>query len=140
MDRKSRYVRLRKILNLKPLTSCLAIEELGSGLHFKSLTLDNGIENKDHEKLAHNLDIDVYFCDPYSSWQKGSVENVNGVIRRFIPKGADIANYSDEYIQMIEGYINNKPKKCLSFKTPYEVMTENNLFLNKNHPSGAFEG
>lgn len=140
VDRKSRYVRLRKILNLKPLTGRLAMEEVISGLHFKTLTLDNGIENKDHEILADNMNIDVYFCDPYSSWQKGSVENVNGVIRRFIPKGANIADYSDEEIQIIENYLNHKPKKCLGYKTPYEVMTENNLLTNKNHPGCAIEG
>lgn len=140
VDRKSRYVRLRKIWNLKPFTTRLAMEEISSGLHFKTLTLDNGIENKDHEALAHNLGIEVYFCDPYSSWQKGSVENVNGVIRRFIPKGANIANYSDEEIQAIEDFLNHKPKKCLNYKTPYEVMVENNLFLNKNHPGCALEG
>lgn len=131
VDRKSRYVRLRKILNLKPLTTRLAMEEVASGLHCKSLTLDNGIENKDHELLAKNMSIDVFFCDPYSSWQKGSVENVNGIVRRFIPKGANIDDYSDEEIQMIEDYINSKPKKCLSYKTPYEIMIENNLFLKK---------
>jgi len=134
VDRKSRYVRLRKILNLKPLTGRLAMEEMISSLHFKTLTLDNGIENKDHEILSRNMDIDVYFCDPYSSWQKGSVENVNGVIRRFIPKGANIADYSDVEIQTIENYLNHKPKKCLGYKTPYEVMIENNLFLNKKSP------
>jgi IS30 family transposase len=130
VDRKSRYVRLRKVLNLKPLNVRLAMEELSSDVHCKTITLDNGIENKDHERLAENMNIDIFFCDPYSSWQNGSVENVNGIIRRFIPKGADIADYSDEEIQSIEYYLNHTPKECLNFKTPYEVMVENNLLLN----------
>jgi IS30 family transposase len=140
VDRKSRYVKLKKLSNLKPSECRKAMETLLSSLHKKTLTLDNGIENKDHETLSKNLDIDVYFCDPYASWQKGGVENVNGVVRRFIPKGANINDYSDAEIQMIENYLNSKPKKCLNYKTPYEVMTENNLFLNKKDPSGAFEG
>lgn len=134
VDRKSRYVRIRKLLNLKPETNRLALETMARNMHRKSLTLDNGIENKNHERLAGNLSIDVYFCDPYSSWQKGSVENVNGIIRRFVPKGSDINDYSDREIQRIEDYLNHMPKKCLSYKTPYEVMTENHLFLNQNSP------
>lgn len=139
VDRKSRFVKLRKIESLRPYECRLAMEELMQDLHIKTLTLDNGIENKDHEKLSKNMDIDVYFCDPYSSWQKGGVENVNGVIRRFIPKGSNIANYTHEEIQIIEDYLNSKPKKCLNYKTPYEVMIENHLFLNQN-PGGAIEG
>ena len=134
VDRKSRYVRISKLMNLKPETNRIALETMAKNICCKTLTLDNGIENKTHEQLAENLAIDVYFCDPYSSWQKGGVENVNGIIRRFIPKGSDIADYSDEYIQKIEDYLNHTPRKCLSYKTPYEVMTENNLFINKNHP------
>lgn len=134
VDRKARYVRLKKLMNLKPETNRLALEAMARDIHRKSLTLDNGIENKDHERLGANLEIDVYFCDPYSSWQKGGVENVNGIIRRFIPKGSDINDYSDREIRMIEDYLNHTPRKCLNYKTPYEVMTENHLFLNKNSP------
>lgn len=131
-ERKARYVRIRKIANLKPVTNNGAVENMMLDLMKKTATLDNGIENKWHEKLAELLGIDIYFCDPYSSWQKGAVENVNGLIRRFIPKGADISLYSDEDIQKIEDWLNHTPKKCLGYKTPYEVMIENNLFLNKN--------
>jgi len=139
-ERKARYVGLKKIKNLKPKTNNRAIKRMGKKLYRKTLTLDNGIENKAHEKLAVQMMIDIYFCDPYSSWQKGGVENVNGIIRRFIPKGADIADYSDAEIQKIEDYLNHTPRKCLNYKTPYEVMVENNLFLNKSHPGCAIEG
>ena len=134
-ERKARYARLKKISNLKPETNNRAIGKMSGDLLMKSLTLDNGIENKKHETLAGKLKIDIYFCDPYSSWQKGGIENMNGIIRRFIPKGANISDYSDRQIQIIEDYLNHTPKKCLNYKTPYEVMTENNLFLNKNHLS-----
>ena len=88
----------------------------------ESLTLDNGIENRDHEKIGTT----TYFCDPYSSWQKGGVENSNKLIRRYIPKGANIDGYSDKYIQKIINIINNKPRKILNYKTPREIMIENN--------------
>lgn len=130
-ERKARYVRIRKIANLKPETNNQSVEEMMVDLKRKTFTLDNGIENKWHEKLATLLDIDIYFCDPYSSWQKGTVENVNGLIRRFIPKGANISLYTEWYIQKIEDWLNHTPKKCLNYKTPHEVMMENNLFLNK---------
>lgn len=132
VDRKSRYVRIKKLMNLKPETNRLMVEKMINDLSRKTLTLDNGIENKNHEKLARNLGIDIYFCDPYASWQKGAVENVNGIIRRFIPKGANIADYTEKQIQAIEDYLNHTPKKCLNYKTPYEIMVENNLFLNPN--------
>lgn len=134
VDRKSRYVRMRKLMNLKPETNRIAIEAMAADMYRKTLTLDNGIENKTHEIMAEHLSIDVYFCDPYSSWQKGSVENVNGIIRRFIPKGSNISDYTSHEIQMIEDWLNHTPRECLNFKTPYEVMMENNLFLNQNHP------
>ena len=90
-----------------------------------SLTYDNGIENRLHDLL----NVATYFCDPYSSWQKGGVENVNGMIRKYIPKGSDISNYTDEYIAKVETILNNKPRKSLGYKTPKEVMIENNLLI-----------
>lgn len=130
-ERKARYVGIKKVRNLKPKTNNKAIGKMGKNLYSKTYTFDNGIENKEHEKLAEKMKIDIYFCDPYSSWQKGGVENVNGIIRRFIPKRANIADYSNREIRMIEYYLNHTPKKCLNYKTPYEVMIENNLFLNE---------
>jgi hypothetical protein len=82
--------------------------------------LDNGIENKHHQEFG----VKVYFCDPYASWQKGAVENINLRIRRFIPKGANLDDYSDEDIQKIEDWLNHTPRKCLNYKTPYEIMQE----------------
>ena len=61
---------------------------------------------------------------------KGGVENANGMIRRFIPKGSNIRNYSHKYVTMVENILNNKPRKSLGYKTPKEVMIENNLFIN----------
>jgi len=130
LERKARYVRIKKIKNLKPRTNRQALEKMFAKLRRKTLTLDNGIENKGQRELAQKSGIDIYFCDPYSSWQKGGVENVNGLIRRFIPKQANLKDYSWREIKRIETYLNHTPKKCLNFKTPHEVMVENDLFLN----------
>ena len=131
-ERKAKYIAARKIKNLKPASNNSALEEIGKELIMKSVTLDNGIENTGHEKLQ----VPAFFCDPYSSWQKGGVENANKMIRRFIPKESDLADYSDEYVQMIVDILNNKPRKSLNYQTPYEVMIEHKLFItNKKIPS-----
>ena len=126
-ERKSKYVKIKKIKNLKPDSFNQALIEMKSGIKkIKSLTLDNGIENRYWEKLGIEK---VYFCDPYSSWQKGMVENINKMIRKYIPKGSDIAKYSNQNIQKIADFLNNKPRKSLGYKTPYEVMVENDLLI-----------
>lgn len=138
-DRKSRKTRLRKIKNMRPVTNREALASMAKNLYCLTITHDNGIENKQHEFLAAILNIQTYFCDPYSSWQKGSIENTIGRIRRFIPKGSDISLYSDAYIQMIEDWLNNTPRKCLGFKTPNEVYF-NNLHSLFNSSSDALQG
>ena len=127
-ERKAKYVNIRKIDNLKPDTFNESIKDILDKQKIKSLTLDNGLENRYWEQL----DIEkVYFCDPYSSWQKGGVENINRMIRKYIPKGCNISKYSHRFIQKIEDILNNKPRKCLNYKTPLEVMEENNLLIKK---------
>lgn len=143
VERKSRYLTLKKISSLKPAVNNYAIKQMTKKITtVLSLTFDNGIENVAHEQLQKILGIETYFCDPYSSWQKGSVENVIGLVRRFIPKGANLNDYSEKEISRIEKILNAIPKKCLCYKTPTEVMLENNLLtLNKNTaPTGAIEG
>lgn len=135
-ERKAKYVGIRKIDNLKPALNNQAIASIAKGLNtFKSLTLDNGIENIKHEQLKEQLDIDTYFCDPYSAWQKPGVENANKQIRRFIPKGSDINNYSEEYVASVADILNNKPRKSLGYKTPLEVMIENGLLKDNKKTS-----
>lgn len=139
-ERKARYTRLRKIPNLRPAVHAWAVISMGRNLRKKkTITYDNGIENRDHEEIASSLHVKNFFCNPYHSWEKGSVENTIGRIRRFIPKGADINGYSHADVAVIEHWLNHTPRKCLNFKTPYEIMQENLLFVSP-HPSGAFEG
>lgn len=141
VERKARYTRLRRLPNLKPSTNNKALIRMTKDLRISTLTYDNGIENRNHEELALILMIKAYFCNPYSSWEKGTIENTNGRIRRFIPKGADLNDYSDAQIQKIEDWLNHTPRKCLCYKTPYEIMLENNRFISTSKtPTGAFEG
>jgi IS30 family transposase len=140
-ERKTRYTRLKKLKNLKPKTNNIALIKMTKDLKISTLTYDNGIENRNHEELALALSIKTYFCNPYSSWEKGTVENTNGRIRRFIPKGADLNNYSNKQIQKIEDWLNHTPRKCLNYRTPYEIMLKNNRFISTSKiPTGAFEG
>jgi IS30 family transposase len=75
-----------------------------------------------HECVADKLDIDWYFADPYSAWQRGTNENTNGLIRQYIRKGSDLNNYSDEYVLEITQRLNQRPRKRLGFKSPSQVL------------------
>lgn len=86
----------------------------------KSITYDNGSEFSMHEKINKTLNIKSYFCKPYHSWEKGTVENINGIIRRFFPKGTDFGKISMKQIKYVENWINNRPMKVLGYLTPNE--------------------
>lgn len=135
-ERKARYVEARRIPNLRPVSVAAALKDMREELAVKSMTFDNGIENTKHEEL----ELPTYFCDPYSSWQKGGVEQAIKMIRRFIPKRSDIGEYSDEYIQNVVEILNHKPRKSLQYRTPYEVMVEHNLFVKNKKPEVALRG
>ena len=90
----------------------------------KTLTLDNDILFRMHKTLEKLLDLKIYFCHPYSSWEKGSIENVNKFIRKYIPKGSDLSYYTKNEISLIEKKCNQRFMKCLNFKTPAEVLEE----------------
>lgn len=86
----------------------------------KSITYDNGCEFSMHEKINKTLNTKSYFCKPYHSWEKGSVENINGIIRRFFPKGTDFDTITMKQIKYVENWINNRPMKVLNYLTPNE--------------------
>ena len=89
-----------------------------------SITYDNGIENALHLEINQQLECDSFFCQPYHSWEKGSVEQINSLIRRFLPKGTDFSQITNKTLREIEYQINSRPRKCLGFKTPIEVYNE----------------
>ncbi len=88
----------------------------------RTLTLDNGKEFSEHEAFAARLDIDVYFAEPYKSWQRGSNENTNGLLRQFFPKGSDFRHIGWQRIAEATDLINNRPRKRLNYQTPNEVL------------------
>lgn len=90
----------------------------------KTMTLDNDILFKMHKTLSRLLGLKIYFCHPYHSWEKGSIENANKFIRKYIPKGSDISRYSETEISLIEKKCNQRFMECLNFKTPAEVLKE----------------
>lgn len=116
-ERRSRYVEARTIDNLKPASHASAVSTMMQNKKALSLTQDNGIENTDHEQLG----MPTFFCDPYSSWQKGGVENANKMIRRYIPKGTDLSSIPQEYLDQIVSIINQKPRKILGYRSALEV-------------------
>lgn len=87
----------------------------------KTITFDNGTEFACHEHIARELNVDIYFADPYASYQRGSNEQVNGLIRRTLPKGTCFKTLRPNQLQNIVHLINNRPRKCLGYKTPNEV-------------------
>jgi IS30 family transposase len=87
----------------------------------RSITFDNGSENTKHMEINEALNTDSYFCAPFHSWEKGSVENVIGLIRWFFPKKTDFSKILREEFQMVQNLLNNRPRKCLNYLTPNEV-------------------
>jgi transposase, IS30 family len=90
---------------------------------YVGMTLDNGKEFAGHEELTRRTGLDVFFAQPYHSWERGSNENINGLIRRLYPKGSSFAEIGLKDLERIERYLNDRPKKCLGWKTPREEMT-----------------
>jgi IS30 family transposase len=90
----------------------------------QSITYDNGSENTCHDEINAVLGTQSFFCAPYHSWEKGSVEQVNGLIRRFLPKGTNFHELGHGEINRIEKLLNHRPRKCLRYRTPYEVFHE----------------
>jgi IS30 family transposase len=76
----------------------------------------------EHQALGRRLGFKTYFADPYSSWQRGSSENTNGLIRQYLPKGSDFSGLSGQRVARIERALNHRPRKCLGYRTPAEVL------------------
>jgi IS30 family transposase len=90
----------------------------------RTLTYDQGSEMALHKTLAKRLRMDVFFCDAYKPWQRGSNENANGIIRRYLPKGIDLSPFTDKNLSDLEFVLNNMPRKILGFRTPQEVFSQ----------------
>lgn len=123
VERKSGFAVLAKVSNKTADLVGRAIEEKLKpfGSRVKTLTVDNGKEFADHQDIDQTLGIQTYFADPYCSWQRGSNENFNGLLRQYIPKKRRMETVTDEELTMIQNKLNHRPRKRLGFKTPHEV-------------------
>jgi IS30 family transposase len=127
VDRKSGYTRIRKTASLKSATTrraaCRSLRDLPEALR-RTMTLDNGKEFADHQQLAEDLELDIYFAKPYASWQRGTNEHTNGLLRQFFPKGTDFARISRHAVARAEKLLNERPRKRLDYRTPQELLAK----------------
>lgn len=123
-ERKIKLVRIHKLSNKTAVETKDAliktIESLQPGA-VKSMTFDNGTEGALHMVIRDDWNVQTFFCDTYCSWQKGGVENTNGLIRQYIPKDADMSKFDDRAIYAIQEKLNNRPRESLDFMTPNEM-------------------
>lgn len=121
VERHSRYVMLVKVVDKKTSTVVAALikqsKKLPSEL-YKSLTWDRGSELTNHKAFTVATDIDVYFCDPQSPWQRGSNENTNRLLRQYFPKGTDLSIHSQVQLNKVARQLNERPRKTLQYETP----------------------
>ena len=123
VERHTRYVMLAKVTGKDTQTVISALIKQAKTLPnelYKSLTWDRGKELTDHRRFTLATNIDVYFCDPQSPWQRGSNENINGLLRQYFPKGTDLSAYSQTYLNKVARQLNERPRKTLQFETPAE--------------------
>ena len=124
VDRKSRHLKMGLLKSRTAEGTRVVIEKLLKDMPVKSVSLDNGSEFSEFRKLESHLHTLVYFAQPHKPWQRGTNENTNDIVRFFFPKGFDFRTVTDEDIQLVEDLINNRPRKCLGWKTPAEILRE----------------
>ena len=126
VERRSGYARLMKVSHkTSKQVADAVIKKLRSiNARVKTITFDNGKEFAEHARIDEALGSKTYFADPFSSWQRGSNENFNGLLRQYIPKKRPLSTVTDEELKMIEERLNNRPRKRLRFKTPNQVFHE----------------
>ena len=125
VERHSRFCMLVKVPGKDTATVVAAlsqqVRELPATLR-RSLTWDRGLEMAQHKSFTMATDVQVYFCDPQSPWQRGSNENTNGLLRQYLPKKADLSCYSQSELDEIALHLNQRPRKTLGFQTPADKL------------------
>jgi IS30 family transposase len=123
VERHTRYVMLAKVKNKDTESVVSALIKQSKKLPgelYKSLTWDRGKELADHQRFTLETNIDVYFCDPSSPWQRGTNENTNRLLRQYFPKGTDLSLHSQARLNAVARQLNERPRKTLEFETPAE--------------------
>jgi len=126
-ERKSKLIRMHKAFNKSAEETKNALVKTAESIPkeiFLTLTFDNGTEGARHTEIKKEYDIETYFCDPFASWQKGGVENANKLIRYYLPRKTDMSKLTDRDIYEIQEKLNNRPRKCLNYLSPNEVINK----------------
>jgi transposase, IS30 family len=133
LERKTRFALITKLHQKTAMENSQSIIARLKGLPQslrQTITYDNGSENTDHDKVNSELLTRSYFCTAYHSWEKGSVENTAGLVRRIFPKKTDFSNVSASAIACVENMLNTRPRKCLNYLTPLEALANECVALN----------
>jgi IS30 family transposase len=131
VERKSRFTLIEKVENLTAEATEKAIVSLLKPYNLQTLTItfDNGKEFANHQEIAQQLQADTYFAHPYASWERGTNENTNGLIRQYFPKGSDFSPITTDQLVFVKERLNHRPRKCLDFQTPQMVFS---ILIPKN--------
>ena len=124
VDRRSRFLAAARVLTRSPAETASAMYKAVSDLPVRSISLDNGSEFSLFHQIEEHFKTFVYFAKPHAPWQRGTNENTNGLLRFFYPKGFDFRTLSDEQLRQAVDLLNNRPRKCLGWKTPAQVFFE----------------
>lgn len=128
VERKSRLVLVQKVTSMRPAEHVCVERVMFEHLRIKSITRDNGLENRDHEQLG----VPSFFCQPYASWQKGSIENANKMLRRYFPKGTDFRKVTQTQIDQAMCLINGKPRRILGYRSAWEVARDAGIIKSES--------
>ncbi|MBN2258742.1 MAG: IS30 family transposase [Anaerolineaceae bacterium] len=126
VERKSRYLLAAKLTDKKAATMTQQTTKIFGKIPRQlrqTLTVDNGKEFANFKELQSKTKLTVYFADPYSAWQRGTNENTNGLLRQYFPKGINLNAVSEKEVAIVVNKLNNRPRKCLNYQTPYEVFS-----------------
>jgi IS30 family transposase len=134
IDRKSRYTRIRHVkrLNVEHVASATLLALRPHRKVNKTMTNDNGIEFQRDESLQKRMGIPIFFCDPCSPWQRGSIENLNGLVRQYLPKSRNLDELPAWAPRALEETLNFRPRKTLGWRTPHEIFFDDSLMLTIN--------
>lgn len=124
-ERKSKLIRMHKAKDRSADETRNALVRTAESVDkelFLTITFDNGTEGAQHTEIRKEYGVDTYFCDPFASWQKGGVENANKLIRHYLPRNTDLSKLTDRDIYEIQEKLNDRPRRCLNYLSPNEVI------------------